>query len=192
MAPSRRLALALLALALLLGGLLVGYPLSLLLGGATEEINDLAFRAERMRRVAASAETWRSRAAAIRRQVAETEQFLDGGTPALAAAALQASLKEMIGTAGGNVASSQSTPPKEEQGFTRIGVRTVLTGSIDTLRDLLYVVETARPFLLIGHLNITPRRSGMVSMRNNAAANKQQGLLTVDIEVYGYMKPQNP
>lgn len=192
MTPSRRLALALLVLALLLGGLLLGYPLSLLLGGSTEEISDLAFRAERLRRVAASAEAWRNRAAAIRQQVTETEQFLDGGTPALAAAALQASLKEMIGSAGGNVASSQSTPPKEEQGFTRIGVRTVLTGSVDTLRDLLYLAETARPFLLIGHLNITPRRSGVVAMRNNAAANKQQGLLTVDIEVYGYMKPQNP
>lgn len=181
MTRSRRLALGLLALALALGGLLLGYPAALLLGGASEEIDDLEFRAQRLRSVAASADTWRARAEAIRRQVADEEQFLAGNTPALAAAALQASLKEMIGTAGGTVASSQSTPPKEEQGFTRVGVRTVLTGGMETMRDVLHAVESSRPFLLVGSLNITPQRGG--------AAGKK-GLLTVDIEVYGYLRPQ--
>lgn len=188
MTRNRRLALALLALAMALGGVVLGYPIALLLGGAAEEIDDLAFRAQRMRRVAASAPAWRQRAEAIRQQVSEAEQFLDGNTPALAAASLQASLKDMIGTAGGTVASSQATPPKEEQGFTRVGVRTVLTGSMETLRDLLHVVESARPFLLVGSLNITPQRGGVVQSRSGTA--NKRGLLTVDIEVYGYLKPQ--
>lgn len=181
MTRSRQLALGLLLLALAMGGLVVGYPLALLLGGASEEIDDLVFRAQRMRRVAAGGEAWRSRAEEIRHRVAEAEQFLGGGTPALAAAALQADLKEKIGAAGGNVASSQATPPKEEEGFTRIGVRTVLTGGTETLRDLLYAVESSRPFLLVSNLNITPQRGG---------AGAKKGLLTVDIEVYGYLKPQ--
>lgn len=181
MTKSRALALGLLVLALLSGGLLLGYPLLLLLNGAAEDIDDLLFRTQRLRNIAASAESWHSRAEAIRRQVAEEEQFLDGNTPALAAATLQANLKEMIGTAGGTVSSSQATPVKEEQGFTRVGVRTVLTGGITTLRDLLYAVESSRPFLLVGNLNITPQRGGVAG---------KKGLMTMDIEIYGYLKPQ--
>lgn len=181
MTRSKYLALGLLVLALLAGGLVLGYPLAVLLNGASEEIDDLVFRTQRMRSIAASAEGWHTRAEAIRHQVAEEEQFLDGNTPALAAATLQASLKEKIGAAGGTVSSSQATPPKEEQGFTRVGVRTVLTGGMETLRDMLYAVESARPFLLVGTMNITPQRGGLAG---------KKGLLTMDIEIYGYLKPQ--
>jgi general secretion pathway protein M len=182
MAPnkSRALAVALLIGALVFVGLAVVYPLAGAYSAGTEEIEDLAFRIGRLRRVAQSADAWSARAEKTRAQTEEEGQFLEGATPALAAAELQARIKQLAEDAGGTLTSTQASAPREEEGFTRVGVRANMTGTVHTLREVLHAVESSRPYLLVSTLNISADRGRQA----------QPGQLRMDVEIYGYLKPK--
>jgi general secretion pathway protein M len=177
---SRALAVALLVGVLALLTITLGYPFARIFSAGTEEIEDLQFRIVRLRRVAQSTDYWNRQVASIRERVASEDQFLEGGTAPLAAAALQARIKELVEIAGGALTSTQAIAPREEDGFTRIGVRVNLTGSIFTLREMLHEVEASRPYLLVSALNVSADRSRQA----------QAGQLRMDAEIYGYLRPK--
>lgn len=177
---SRALALALLASVVVLLALGIGYPLALMFQGADEEIDDLAFRIQRLHGVAASADYWTAKAERIRQQASEGEQFLEGNTAALAAAELQSRIKQLVEGNGGSIASTQTPPPREEQGFTRVAVSVSMSGTVETLRSVLHEVESSRPYLLVGTLSIFPDRR----------RTQTPGQLRVELEVYGYLRPK--
>ena len=177
---SRALAVALLLGALgLLGGAVV-YPFVQAFTAGAEEIEDLGFRIARLRRVAQSADYWNAQAEKIHARTEAEGQFLEGATPALAAAELQARIKQLAEDAGGTLTSTQASAPREEEGFTRVGVRANMTGTINTLREVLHAVESSRPYLLVSTLNINADRGRQA----------QPGQLRVDIEIYGYLRPK--
>jgi general secretion pathway protein M len=174
------LAVILLAGALGLLTVTLIYPFARVFGAGTEEIEDLAFRIARLRRVAQSADYWSKQAEVIREHAASEGQFLEGATAALAAAELQARIKQLTEDAGGALTSTQASAPREEEGFTRVGVRANMTGTVNTLRKVLHAVESSRPYLLVSTLNINVDRGKQA----------QTGQLRVDLEVYGYLRPK--
>jgi general secretion pathway protein M len=183
-----RLAAVLLLLTVLLGvytflvePIIVGYDAT---GREIEEARDQLARFER--------------AAAMRpvllKQMNEFEAhqnalgyFLKGSTDALAAAGLQDRVNDLIAGKGGTLQSIQPMPGVEEQGLMRITLRVQMTGTTETLFDVLYALESGSPVLFVDNLDIQNRGS----LQAGADAAGDVGVLTVAFDLSGYL-PEEP
>lgn len=113
--------------------------------------------------------------------------FLRGGTDALAAADLQDRVNDLIAGEGGTLQSVQPMPGVEEEGLTRITLRVQMTGTTETLFDVLYALESGSPVLFIDELDIQNRSS----VPAGADAGGDAGILTVAFDLSGYL-PKEP
>lgn len=77
----------------------------------------------------------------------------EGGAPA--EAQVESQLKEVVEANGGEVRSAQAMPTTSSNGFEVVSLECDLTVPASRLRDLLYAVETHRPYLFIGTADIT-------------------------------------
>src|SRR5262245_39948949 len=77
-----------------------------------------------------------------------------GTTDALAAADLQSMLKDLVETGGATLESAQTLPPETLGKFRRVGVRVSFSGGMELLTSVLLGVETAKPVLSIGGLEL--------------------------------------
>ncbi|NEX17233.1 MAG: general secretion pathway protein GspM [Halochromatium sp.] len=116
--------------------------------------------------------------------------YFDADTPALAGAQLQTQVQEMVRTAGARPISTQILPTDAQDDPPRVSVRIQLQGTIDQLFQLLYQVESARPFLLIEQMSIrsqarsTPPPARRAARRPTTPDNQDQ--LTVRLDIFGY------
>lgn len=101
--------------------------------------------------------------------------FLRGENAELVAAALQADVKAVIAKNGGQLRSIQVLADTEETKFRKVAIRVSMSGSTEALRDILYDLETANPYLFIENLDVRARPS-------------RRGELQVRYDVYGYIR----
>lgn len=96
---------------------------------------------------------------------AGSPDYLQGTTPALAGAELQARLTDLATARGARVQSAQVMEEREEEGgFRRIAVQLRLGADPRALRDLLHAVESGRPRLLVDGLAIRALVAGSDQM----------------------------
>lgn len=119
--------------------------------------------------------------------------YFDAPTPALAGAELQRRLQEIVRGAAGRLISTQLLPGRqdEERGAQRVQVRAQLQGSTETLFDVLFEIEQARPFIFVDQLSVRSAarrdRPGAVRRRiRRAALDGQHGQLTMRVDVFGF------
>jgi len=179
----RVLAVALLVFSIGLGYTLVINPLLDLRREYSESVEDLEFRLQRYRKVAAEKGYWAKHVEEIKQHSSVSEQYISQDTPALASADLQTLIKETVNSAGGELISTQVVPEQKEEQLTRIAVRVRMNGSTRVLREVLYAVETAKPILWIDNVNLRPIR---VPVRPGAKGVSDR--LSIDFEVVGYMR----
>ncbi|MDE0155645.1 MAG: type II secretion system protein GspM [Gammaproteobacteria bacterium] len=87
--------------------------------------------------------------------------FLAEQAPALAAAHLQQVLGALVTEAGGVLLSSQALPGNADDSlFPAVTVKVSLNGSMATLHQVLYRIETHRPVLIPDNLLVQTRSSG--------------------------------
>jgi len=182
----------LLALALLLGVFALFYlavvnPLLEIGSGYADSIQDLEFRLQRLRKVAAEKDYWLGLLDEIKQQGKDKEQFISRDTAALASADLQTLIKKAVTDAGGELISTQVIPERKQDQFTRIAVKVRMTGSTVVLREVLYAFETGNPILFIENLNLRPIRLGQIR-EPGAKSAKIPDRLSVDFDVVGYMR----
>ena len=99
----------------------------------------------------------RLRAAAAQGQdlLPDSDLLLTGSTDAVAAAALQSVLKVLVELEGAKLNSAEMLPPESEDNVVRrVGVRIAFTGNLTLLATVLEDVETTRPVLSVGNLDI--------------------------------------
>lgn len=118
--------------------------------------------------------------------------YFDAETPALAGAQLQREVQEMVRAAGARPISAQILPVNDDEQPLKVRVRIQLQGTTDELLDVLYRVESARPFLFVDQMSIrstTPRaRSVRSRVRRRDGTNfREVGQLTVRLDVFGYV-----
>ncbi len=159
-------------------------PLIALARGYNETIDELQFRLQRYKKVAAGKDVLLERMKAIRRQQESSGRLSTRKTPALASADLQKFVKQAIDKAGGQLTSTQVIPAREEGQFLRIALKVRMSGDMEVLRGVLYAIETARPTLIIDNLNIRPIRG-----RRNRKTRKIEpsDQMNINFEVEGYM-----
>jgi general secretion pathway protein M len=113
--------------------------------------------------------------------------FLTGSTDAVAAAGLQDQVHALVADKGGTLQSIQPMPGVEEQGLMRITLRVQMTGTTETLFDVLYALESGSPILFIDNLDIQNRNS----VAAGTDADGEAGSLTVAFDLSGYL-PKEP
>lgn len=85
--------------------------------------------------------------------------LLAGANRALAAADLQGRLQEAAQKHGASILSLRVKTPVGEGALERIAVEARLRADVGELRDLLYFIETATPYLFVEDLSINMRQS---------------------------------
>lgn len=101
--------------------------------------------------------------------------FLQGDNAELVAASLQSDVKAVIARGGGQLRSIQVLADTEETKFRKVAIRVSMSGSTEALRDILYDLETANPYLFIENIDVRARPS-----RRNE--------LQVRFDVYGFIR----
>ncbi|MEE9395452.1 MAG: type II secretion system protein GspM [Methylococcales bacterium] len=184
----RWVALALVAVVLLLFYFIAVSPLLGLGHHYEEAIDDLEFRLQRHKKIAAGKDEWMERSSELKLQLESNKQFSSRKTPALASADLQRLLKETVQVAGGQLTSTQVISPRQENSFVRISVKVRMSGTADALRQVFHEIESAKPLLFIDNLDIRPERG-----RRNRKTRKLEpsGRLNINLEVVSYMRSSN-
>ena len=133
---------------------------------------DRAERVERRdalaRRTAALAETLptlRARAEATAAAGPAPAALLQGGSDAVAGAALQARVQELAAHAGAALSSAEGLPTEQLGSFRRIALRVTLTAPWPALVELLRALEAAAPRMLVDDLQVQPAPSLQVTGR---------------------------
>ena len=183
----RWLALALLILVIVLVGLLVIMPIANKASALSENKNALAFKLQQYQRILAKKDTVVASMESITGQQAEQGYFNAQSTDALASADMQEFIKKAIVESGGQLSSTQATPITIKNGFGRITVRVRMTGNSETLRAVLYKIETSTPLIMIDQLDIRPIRGqhNVVTHQMDASNN-----LSINFQAVSFMRKQ--
>jgi len=105
----------------------------------------------------------------------------------IGAAALQGTVKAGAAGGGAKLISIQVLSPKDENEFTRIGVRARLSGTVAALRSVLYELQSAWPVLVIDTVNIRARTRRQRTEVGVPAALVAMPELAISFDVYGFM-----
>ncbi|MFO1420116.1 MAG: type II secretion system protein GspM [Candidatus Competibacteraceae bacterium] len=185
---SQRLA-ALLLLALVVGGaffLLVDQGLLGSYRYYQTQVEQLQGRLEQLQRMAASREPIQQLIARIEQDRGVAAQYLPQSAPALAAADLQQRVKAVVEAAGGTLRSTQALPPVEEGSIVKVTVSATLTGDTDSLRKVLYDLESQTPLLFVDNLEVAARET-RPRLSGGKLASYTRVQLSAQFEVSGYL-----
>jgi general secretion pathway protein M len=83
----------------------------------------------------------------------KAKTLLSGQTTGIAGASLHKQMNDLLLQHGATIASVQIMPTREEGALTRISARMSLTVSTDRLRDIVHMIETGTPLMVIDSLS---------------------------------------
>ncbi|PIE82800.1 MAG: hypothetical protein CSA09_05155 [Candidatus Contendobacter odensis] len=149
-------------------------------------IEQLQYRLQRLKRMAAMRPELETSIQKIVEDQQVAAQFLQGSSPALAAADLQQRIKELVETAGGEVLSAQALPEKEEGQAIRITVGVTVRGDVAVLEKTLYHLESQMPLLFVSNLQVTTRKF-RPRLPNGRAAPYTRTRLNSRFDISGYL-----
>lgn len=122
--------------------------------------------------------------------------YFAADTPALAGAELQRKVQDIVSAAQGRLISTQLLPEAKDEQPARVRVRTQIQGSADTLLQVLYGLEEARPFLFVEQVSVRssaraeqPQPEGRARAVRRPAIN-EAGELTVRLDIFGFALPE--
>lgn len=108
---------------------------------------------------------------------------LPGRSEPLVGAELQNRLKTIVEQNDGKLGSVQILPGKEEGVFRKVTVRARISGSNEGVFNILYLIESAPPMLMIESLDLRAQRV----RRKRGDTTEPQSLLNLGIDIAGYM-----
>jgi general secretion pathway protein M len=118
--------------------------------------------------------------------------YFNAPTPALAGAELQRKVQDIVTAANGRLISTQILPGPPDESPPRVRVRTQIQGSTETLLDVLYDIEEARPFLFVDQVSVRssarpqqPARDPRGRAIRRPPVNPA-GELTVRLDIFGF------
>jgi general secretion pathway protein M len=180
--------------------LMVALPFGLAALGAYAWANRIAMlddgfqadtqKLQRVRRLVASLPALRDALAEEQSNDSFKAYYFDAETPAIAGARLQSQVQDMVRSAGARPVSAQILPTDAADDPPRVQVRIQLQGTTEQLFDVIYRVESARPFLLIDQMSIRSQaRNTRAATRRRPQLQPQDNTedqLTVRLDIFGY------
>lgn len=152
---SRILAVALLAVAVVLGVGVLLAPFLLLHRHYDAAIEALQQRLDVYQRVAAQTPELKKALDAVRARNGR-RFFLQNVAPNLAGAELQDLVRAAVENNGGRITTIQIAQPREEGRFRQIGVSVQLFATTPNLQKILYTLETQVPYALVENITVRP------------------------------------
>jgi general secretion pathway protein M len=123
--------------------------------------------------------------------------YFEAQTASLAGALLQGRVQDIVKAAGARLISTQILPSGgADQHPARVSIRTQMRCDTPELFELLYAIEQARPFLFVDELSVRSSARSFVRplprfRRRLAVKRREQGELTVRLDVYGFALEQS-
>lgn len=118
---------------------------------------------------------------------AEPNAFLDGANYALAANGMQQRIVELIESSGGTLVTVGIDPPDDTKNSPgrRVVVQATSELTNDGLQQVLYRLESERPFILVDSLSVrnVPNRG-----ESEGGAGNRSLRLAVDLRAYGFFR----
>lgn len=181
----RWLAVGLLAGVILIVGSMLLVPFLGTILEYNETIENLEFRLNRYTGRIVDKEKMQSQVADLRKQLRNAGFFSSQETAAVAIAEMQKKIKQAVQDAGGQMTSTQALPQQEFEGLTKIVVKVRLSGSMEAIRNILYAIETAKPYMVVAKIDINQVRG-----RRNRKTRKIEPVdkLNVNMDVVGFMR----
>jgi len=143
------------------------------------EHTQLFNKARAYERLASRKDALTSQVDALEAELTQAVDYLPKAEPAMAAAEVQANLGQLAERSGAVVRSTLTLPTKAEDGFTAVGFQLSVTGSMRSIRAILYEIETGHPRLVIDRLTIAPAQE--------SGANSHPGDVDMSVDLHGYM-----
>lgn len=191
----RWLAIGILLALLVLVFLIVILPLLSLTAEYRESADDLAFKLERLKRVAAQKKTLLREVVLLKEEQAEhSDTFFSQPTTALAGADIQKIVKDVVTKTDGTLISTQLINRQQAKNAASptigappqpIVVRARIKGDIEMLRALLIELASVKPLLFIESLTLRAEKK-----RRNPKTRKLEvsDQLNINFEVVGYYR----
>jgi hypothetical protein len=167
---------AILLLLLLLGAVM---PLADYWRSIDAEHTQLLSKTRAYERLASRKDEMTRQVRALQAELNQAVDYLPEAEPAMAAAEVQANLGQLVERSGAVVRSTLTLPTKVEDGFTAVGFQLSVAGSMRSIRNILYEIETGHPRLVIDRLTITPS--------HESGTNSQPGDVDMSVDLHGYM-----
>lgn len=182
LSPTARRTTALLILVLLLTGIgLLAYAPVWYIGRQDQELLRLDGRVANLQDGLAVREQLLAEQRLLERAMRLDTALLEAPTPSLAAAELQTLLVTLVKLDGGEVQSVQTIEPKPLPPFTEIGLKLNIHVALDSLRHLLYAIESSSPILLV--------QSIVLQSGNVRPESTEPVVVDAAIEVMAYTRP---
>ncbi len=161
-------------------------------------VEQLRDRLQRLNGMLATRQTLEAQIQQINQDNSVDAFYMKSASPTLAATELQQLVRGTVEGKGGNLVSTQILPVKTEGSFSRVAIKVQMTGNTEALQQVLYELESARPLLFIGNLQIRARPVRQPrSQRRRRSKQKppspppvKRVLLTTHFELAGYMRVQ--
>jgi flagellar basal body-associated protein FliL len=195
---SRWVALGLLLVLLIIGYFFLVQPWLDKHASLSEQIHAAEETLARSQAVAAQAPEVRERLRAVQDAQRDAAFFLEDSQYSLAAAWLQNEVDTLVTESVQpnetcQVANRQSVQVRDYERFEPVQINVRLMCGPDTLRELLYRIETNVPYLFIDRTAITQISSRLSRARRrgrNPVVEQQAPPLNVQFSVSGYIRPQ--
>ena len=161
-------------------------------------VEQLTDRLQRLNGMLATRQTLESQIQQINQDNAVDAFYMRSASPTLAATELQQLVRDTVEGKGGNLVSTQILPVKTEGKFSKVAIKVQMTGNTQALQQVLYELESARPLLFVGNLQIRARPVRQPRSRRRRNSKQQppspppvkRVLLTTHFELAGYMRLQ--
>jgi general secretion pathway protein M len=140
-----------------------------------------------LQRMAASREPIQQLIARLQQDRTVMAQYLPQTVPALAAAELQQRVKAAVDAVGGTLQSTQALPPVEEGNAVKVTVSAAMTGDLDSVRKVLYALESQTPLLFVNNLQVAAREN-RPRLPDGRMADYIRVQLNTLFEVSGYLR----
>lgn len=168
---------ALAAYTFLLEPMIIGYT------ETSQQIEEMRDQLARFERAAATRPVLAKQTKDFEAQQRSVGYFLSGTTDALAAASLQDRVHDLIITSGGTLDSVEPVPGVEEHRLMRITLHVQMTGTSETLFDVLYALEAGNPILFVDDLNIESHNTAV----GESDVGSEPADLAVNFDLSGYL-----
>jgi len=118
----------------------------------------------------------------LRVQTGKSDLFIQGQSPALAAAGLHEKVQQLATSYGGELLSTQVLDPVSEHGSLRVSIHFRIGGDEGTLLRILHKLEGGRPLLFIDNLSIQGN-----SRSTGRSGHSSSGQLKIGFDLIGYL-----
>ncbi len=106
-------------------------------------------------------------------------EFLPGGQDSIVIADLQTRLQALVGAKGAELTSARTLSAKSVDAQLYLGLRLQMRGTMTTIHEILYAIETGTPFLFIDRALLRPEEPR--SVQHMTGSNVPAFLAEVDV-----------